>query len=60
MKHTPEQKKTIKKAIKYAPWKEVFTWLGWSIFKPKKANDLAMYLISGWNWYSAFNKVKSE
>jgi len=59
MKLTPDQKKALNEAMRYAPLHQVIIALFWAIFKKRKAKELMRLIEIGMNWKYAFEDAKN-
>ena len=52
-------KKMMNRAIKYAPAKQIFTWVWWAIFSPRKSKKLINCINAGMHWNASFLLAKN-
>jgi len=58
-KLTSEQKQMMDRAIKFAPARQIFTWMWWEIFCRKKSDKLIKCIEVGMHWQAAFIIAKN-
>lgn len=58
-KLTLKQKQKMDRAIKYAPLRQVFMWVWWEFFYPKKAATLINRVEAGMSWNAAYTIAKN-
>ena len=60
MRLTKEQEKKMDRAIRHAPFSQLFVWVWWSIFNVKKSEKLIKNIELGMTWYASYLIAKNH
>lgn len=58
-KLTQKQKQMMGRAIEFAPARQIFMWVWWEIFCPRKSDKLIKCVEAGMTWSAAYTIAKN-